>query len=53
MPHGEALFDVRVADTDVALYVSHPVSAVLGAAEEEKCKYLLSSADLHHVPFTS
>ena len=53
MPHGEALFDLGIADTDTALYVIHPVSAVLAAAEEEKCKYLLSSVDLHHVPFTS
>ena len=53
MPQDEALFDLGVADTDAALYNSHPVSAVLAATEEEKCKYLLSSVDLRHVPFTS
>ena len=53
MPQGEALFDLGVADTDAALYVSHSVSAVLAAAEEENCKYLLSFIDLCHVPFTS
>ena len=39
IPQAEALFDVRVADTDVASYVDCYVSAVLASAEEEKkCK---------------
>ena len=46
-PQGEALFDVRVADTDVASYVNHPVSAVLASAEEEK-KHKYLSAELCH-----
>ena len=38
---GEAFLDVRVADTDAASYINHPVSAVLASAEEEeKCKHL-------------
>ena len=32
VPQGEALFDVRVADTDATSYVNRPVSAVLGAS---------------------
>ena len=49
---GEALFDVRVADTDAASYVYHPESAVLASAEEEKkCKHL-SAVELCHASFT-
>ena len=36
IPQGEALFDVRVVDTDAASYVNCSVSAVLASAEEEK-----------------
>ena len=51
IPQGEALFDVRVADTDAASYVNHPVSVVLASAEEKKHKYL-SAAELRHAFFT-
>ena len=46
----EALFDVRVTDTDATSYINHSVSAVLATAEEEK---KLSTAELHHASFTS
>ena len=45
------MFDVRVADTDAAFYVYHPVSAVLASAEEKKCKHL-SGAELYNASFT-
>ena len=46
------MFDVRVADADVASYVYCPVSAVLASAEEEqRCKHL-SAVELRHAPFT-
>ena len=46
------MFDVRVADTDAASYVYHPVSALLASAEEEnKCKQL-SAVELRHASFT-
>jgi len=48
----EALFDVRVVDTDAASYVNCSVSAVMATAEEEKRKYL-SAAESRHASFTS
>ena len=48
IPQGEALFDVRVVDTDAASYVNHSVSAVLASAEEEKKWKYLSAAELRH-----
>jgi len=48
----QALFNVRVADTDAASYVNRSVSAVLATDEEEKkCKYS-SAAELRHTFFT-
>ena len=52
IPQGEALFDVRVVDTDAASYVNRSVSAVLASAEEEKKWKYLSTAELHHASFT-
>ena len=41
IPRAEALFDVRVTDTDATSYVGRSVSAVLfGAEEEKKHQYL-------------
>lgn len=34
--HGEAMFDIRVVDTDTISYISRSVSAVLKNFEEEK-----------------
>jgi len=51
IPQAEALFNVRVADTDAASYVNHSVSAALTTAEEKKCKYS-SAAELCHASFT-
>lgn len=34
--HGEAMFDIRVVDTDTISYISRSVSAVLKNVEEEK-----------------
>jgi len=44
IPQVEALFDVRVANTDAASYVNCSVSAVLATAEEEKKHKYLSAA---------
>jgi len=52
IPQAEALFDVRVADTDAASYVNHSVFAVLATAEEEKKHKYLSATELCHVSFT-
>ena len=52
IPQGEALFDVRVVDTDAASYVNRSVSAVLASAEEEKKRKYLSAAELRHASFT-
>ena len=52
IPQGEALFDVRVVDTDAASYVNRSVSAVLASAEEEKKRKYLSAAKLRHASFT-
>jgi len=52
IPQAEALFDVRLVDTDAA-YVNRSVSAVLTPAEEEKNHKYLSAAELCHASFTS
>ena len=52
IPQGEALFDVRVVDTDAASYVNRSVSTVLASAEEEKKRKYLSAAELRHASFT-
>jgi len=52
IPQVEALFDVRVPDTDAASYVNLSVSAVLATAEEEKKHKYLSAAELRHASFT-
>ena len=39
-PQTEALFDIRVVDTDAPSYVKRTVEAVLQTAEQEKKKYL-------------
>ena len=36
IPQAEALFDIRVTDTDAASYIDHSVVAVLASAEEVK-----------------
>ena len=52
IPQGEALFDVRVVDTDAASHVNHSVSAVLVSAEEAKKRKYLSAAELRYASFT-
>jgi len=52
IPQVEALFNVRVADTDAASCVNCSVSAVLATAEEEKKHKYLTAAELRHVSFT-
>ena len=52
IPQGEALFDVRVVDTDASSYVNCSVSTVLASAEEEKKRKYLPAAELHHASFT-
>ena len=51
LPQIEALFDVRVTDSDAPSYMSHSVADVLVAAEEETKKYL-TGAEAHHVSFS-
>jgi len=52
IPQAEALFDVRVTDTDAASYVNRSVSVVLATAEEEKKHKYLSAAESRHASFT-
>ena len=51
-PQAEALFDVRVTDTDASSYVNHSVAAVLASAEEEKKRKYLSAAESRRSSFT-
>ena len=45
-PQTEALFDIRVVDTDALSYCARSPKDVLGTAEgEKKCKYLQASQD--------
>ena len=44
----EALFNIRVVDTDVRSYLGHSSCDVLGPAEvQKKCKYLQACQDQH------
>lgn len=51
-PQREALFDVRVVDTDAPSYGSRAVSAVLCRAEQEKMNKYISAAEDRHATFT-
>ena len=45
-PQAEALFDIRVVDTDARSYCARSPRDVLGTAEnEKKCKYLQACQD--------
>ena len=48
----EALFDIRVIDTDAPSYVSRPVTSILRTAEEEKKKKYLSACERRNATFT-
>lgn len=48
----DALFDIRVIDTDAPSYANRPVSSVLKSAEEEKKKKYLSACEQRHATFT-
>ena len=51
-PQGEALFDVRVIDTDAQSYISHSVAVVLVGAEEEKKRKYRLAAEARHASFS-
>jgi len=44
-PQTEALFDIRVVDTDAQSYHARSPCDVLSSAEGEKCKYLQACQD--------
>ena len=46
-PQTEALFDIRVVDTDARSYCARSPRDVLGSAEVEKRKYLQACQDRH------
>ena len=52
-PQGEALFDVRVVDTDAQSYISRSVADVLVSAEEEKKPKYRLAAEVRHASFSS
>ena len=52
IPHAEALFDVRVTDTDASSYINRCIAAVQASAEEEKKPKYLSAAESQHASFT-
>ena len=51
-PQGEALFDVRVVDTDAQSYISRSVADVLVSAEEEKKRKYRLAAEACHASFS-
>ena len=50
-PQVEALFDVRVVDTDAQSFISRSVADVLVSAEEEKKRKYKLAAEAHHASF--
>jgi hypothetical protein len=48
----EALFDIRVVDTDAPSYISRPVASILKSAEEEKKRKYSSACEKQHATFT-
>ncbi|CAB0000687.1 unnamed protein product [Nesidiocoris tenuis] len=48
----EALFDIRVTDTDAPSYLSRTVSTVFKTAEEEKKRKYVSACEARHATFT-
>lgn len=48
----EALFDVRVVDTDAPSYISRTVKSVLKSAEDEKMRKYLQAVEERHATFT-
>lgn len=48
----EALFDIRVVDTDAPSYISRPVTSVLKSAEDEKIRKYSNDCELRHATFT-
>ena len=51
-PQTEALFDVRVIDTDAQSYAHRTVSAVLSTAEKEKKRKYTHAAQARHASFS-
>ena len=51
-PQSEALFDIRVVDTDTQSYACRSVSAVLSAAEREKKRKYSHAAQARHASFS-
>lgn len=48
----EALFDIRVVDTDAPSYISRPVASVLKSAEDEKKRKYAIACEIQHATFT-
>ncbi len=48
----EALFDIRVIDTDAPSYVSRPVDSILSSAEQEKKRKYQNACEQRHLSFT-
>ena len=51
-PQVEALFDIRVTDTDAPSYVAESVSSILAAAEEEKKMKYRAGVEACHASLT-
>ena len=48
----EALFDIRVIDTDAQSHAHRSVNAVLATAEKEKKRKYNQASQAHHVSFS-
>ena len=51
-PQTEALFDIRVIDTDAQFHVRRTVAAVLSSAEREKKRKYTQASQAHRVSFS-
>ena len=52
LPQAEALFDIRIIDTDAQSYLGQPPTQVLSVAKNEKKRKYLDAAVARHTHFT-
>ena len=52
LPQAEALFDIRIIDTDAQSYLGHSPTQVISVAEDEKKRKYLDAAAARRAHFT-